>query len=344
MTVVDRPPASAASDLPTATSSTGRRRRILIAIIAIVAVIALFGGGWVAAQSFESPAQKAAKAEAPPAGTVTATVSTGNLEQTVSAEATIGRTSQESITVNAALSSGVVTQAPVATGGKVVAGSAVLEISGRPLLALPGAFPFYRDLTVGDRGPDVRQLQKGLDVAGFTVAADGSFGAATTSAVRALYARAGYSVPEIGATSTSDSANAASTTSADVSATATDEKVASGDSASPTSGGATSGSGSAKPVTQVSVPATELIVFGALPAEVVSAPKIGTVLSATSAISAESGSVTASAPIASDATATISAGMTGVLHGPEMVSQEGVTVTSIGRPPRTQVRTSHVHA
>lgn len=315
---------------PEASPSRNRRRVVLI-IVAILAVVVLFGGGWVAAQSFESPAQKAAKAEAPPAGTVTATVASGNLQQTVSATATIGRTSQESVTLNAALASGVVTRNPLAAGARITAGTSILEISGRPLLAMPGAFPFYRDLTVGDHGPDVKQLQAGLAAAGFQVSVDGTFGAATTRAVQAMYNRSGYSIPTVEAPSVASSSGAG--TAAATSTTAPSSAVSSGASTSDGSAvdAATTAGGSpaTKAATQVSVPVAELIVFSSLPANAVTVPTTGTVLTATSAISVEGGTETATAPIASDATATITAGMTGTLTGPDG-KQQPVTVSAVG--------------
>lgn len=77
--------------------------------------------------------------------------------------------------------------------GKVGAGQAVLEIEGRPLIAMPGRFPFYRDLAPGDRGPDVRQLQNGLRAAGWDVRdRPGFFGSGTARAIRKMYFRVGY--------------------------------------------------------------------------------------------------------------------------------------------------------
>ncbi len=41
-------------------------------------------------------------------------------------------------------------------------GSVVATIQGEPVLVLPGRFPWYRDLRLGDTGPDVRQLNLAL--------------------------------------------------------------------------------------------------------------------------------------------------------------------------------------
>ncbi|MGN6428931.1 MAG: peptidoglycan-binding domain-containing protein [Leifsonia sp.] len=87
------------------------------------------------------------------------------------------------------------TRTPVAVGAPIAAGATVLEVDGRPLFALPGAFAFYRDLSLGMNGPDVSQLQAGLRAAGLDVSVDGSFGASTERAVRLLYERNGYAAP-----------------------------------------------------------------------------------------------------------------------------------------------------
>lgn len=88
----------------------------------------------------------------------------------------------------------VVTAVKVANGRQVDAGDPVVEVSGRPVIALPGRFPLYRDLHPGDTGVDVRQLQEALSDAGYDVGVDGTFGPRTTRAVQALYRHAGYPV------------------------------------------------------------------------------------------------------------------------------------------------------
>jgi peptidoglycan hydrolase-like protein with peptidoglycan-binding domain len=89
----------------------------------------------------------------------------------------------------------VVTAHPTDPGASLKAGQVVLEVSGRPIVLVTGAFPFYRPLRAGDSGPDVGQLQRALKAAGFTVTVDDRFGAGTAAAVRALYRATGYSAP-----------------------------------------------------------------------------------------------------------------------------------------------------
>jgi peptidoglycan hydrolase-like protein with peptidoglycan-binding domain len=92
----------------------------------------------------------------------------------------------------------VITATPVAVGSVVRAGDVLIEIAGRPVLALPGRLPAYRDLVDGDDGPDVAQLQRALLSLGYDPGAvDGVYGAATGAAVAALYDACGYRPPTI---------------------------------------------------------------------------------------------------------------------------------------------------
>lgn len=88
----------------------------------------------------------------------------------------------------------VVTKLPVSTGELLVAGRVLVEISGRPVFALPGGLPAYRDLKPGAAGPDVLQLQQALRGLGFRTGndKDGTFGAGTGAALTALYTAHGY--------------------------------------------------------------------------------------------------------------------------------------------------------
>ncbi|MCX5210065.1 peptidoglycan-binding protein [Kitasatospora sp. NBC_00240] len=88
----------------------------------------------------------------------------------------------------------VVTKLPLRAGEQVQEASSVLEVAGRPVFALLGELPVYRDLKPGTAGADVQQLQQALTAAGFPVGADapGTFGEGTKAAVKGFYTARGY--------------------------------------------------------------------------------------------------------------------------------------------------------
>jgi peptidoglycan hydrolase-like protein with peptidoglycan-binding domain len=79
-------------------------------------------------------------------------------------------------------------------------GSVLLEVSGRPLIALPGTVPAYRDLRPGDDGTDIGQLQAALRSLGYYHGGDsaGHFGPGTKRAVTRLYAATDYDLATTG--------------------------------------------------------------------------------------------------------------------------------------------------
>jgi hypothetical protein len=299
-----------------------RRRTATVSLVVTAVVLAAFGGGWVAAGSFQSPAQRAAAAQAPPAGPVTVEVSRGILAQTVSTNAVVSRQTQQQVTINGGASPSVATKQPIASGSSLAAGTVVLEVNGRPVFGMPGSFPFYRDLRSGDTGPDVIQFQQGLKAAGYSVTPDGKFGKGTETATRALYKAAGYDVG-LATQSGGDSSGTADTTGQ----TGTD-----GTAPQPGADSAGSAAAGAPAASIVIVPSSELIVFTSLPAFLVASPPVGTVLDAKSSVSVETGSEIASAAVASSVAVSLRAGMTAELTGPDNTTVS-VTVSTVGSAP-----------
>jgi peptidoglycan hydrolase-like protein with peptidoglycan-binding domain len=94
----------------------------------------------------------------------------------------------------------------VAAGDTITNGEQLAEIDGEPLFALTGPVPAWRDLTPGESGPDVTELQKALASLGYYDGGDtaGYFGSATEDAVSAYYEHLGYSAPASGAVAARD--------------------------------------------------------------------------------------------------------------------------------------------
>ncbi|MFD5556072.1 peptidoglycan-binding protein [Streptomyces sp. NPDC127068] len=193
----------------------GRRRRV-VALVAGGALV-LTGAGVAASVVVKSPAQVAAEADAPEQGVLTAPVEKRVLKESVVLRGTVVAGQSVDVTVSAAGTTGVsravVTKAPEPVGAKVTAGQVIAEVSGRPVFALKGRVPVYRDLKSGTSGDDVKQLQDALDKLGHASSPDtrGVFGAGTRRALAAFYASIGYdpvsSQPD-GATAVQDAQDA----------------------------------------------------------------------------------------------------------------------------------------
>ncbi|WEG09839.1 peptidoglycan-binding protein [Microbacterium horticulturae] len=171
--------------------------RVVAIGAAAVGAIALVAGGWFAAAAFTSPAQRAAAAAAPEEQPIVAEVSRGDLieQRTLPGQVQPQAASTVSLVAVPDAPRSVVTASPLRVDATVKAGDVVVRINGSPVFALASPFAFYRDLGVGDHGPDVTQLQKALVGAGYLSTVDGRFGAATARAVAALYAAHGDVAP-----------------------------------------------------------------------------------------------------------------------------------------------------
>lgn len=255
------------------------------------------GAGWLAANTVVSPAQRAAAASPPPARDVVVEVQRGTLSETFTAQAVVGDARQTTVALMLGSEpSSVVTSTGVAPGQPVAAGQVVVEVSGRPVFALPGAFPFYRDLAQGDVGPDVEQLQRGLRSAGYAVGVDGEFGARTAAAVVSMVVRAGYDrslvVSSVPAEGPAGSASGAAT------AEGADAPAGTGPAATPAPAAEPAG-GPGATRELVSLSRSDLLVVPALPQVLSASPGVGTVLTAgdaTVVLSDGSLSVTSSVP------------------------------------------------
>jgi len=93
-----------------------------------------------------------------------------------------------------------VSRLDVAAGRTISNGEKLAEIDGEPLFALSGRVPAWRDMTPGESGPDVAELQKSLASLGYYTGGDtaGFFGPATQDAVSLYYEHLGYTAPATG--------------------------------------------------------------------------------------------------------------------------------------------------
>ena len=166
----------------------GRRERVFLIIAAVSAVVAIVS---VAASLFvRSPAQQAADT-APPAPTaLLAPVRSEILQNSVAIRGTV--VALATIPVRADLGGAepsIITGINKVAGDQVREGDVLAQISGRPIIALWGSLPSYRDLSLKSEGPDVLQLETALARLGYLEASavDSYFGRSTQAALSALY-------------------------------------------------------------------------------------------------------------------------------------------------------------
>ncbi len=81
---------------------------------------------------------------------------------------------------------GTVTSVSVTPGKVVASGDTVFEVEGRAVVALASASPLWRELVKGDKGEDVKVLQRALGDVGYALVVDGEVGDDTLRAVAVL--------------------------------------------------------------------------------------------------------------------------------------------------------------
>src|SRR6266702_4000905 len=159
-------------------SSPRAGRRFWLALAAAGAL--LVAGAYWAGTHATSPAAIENRYKPAPRTVLTATVVLRRLSQTLIVRGVIAAASVRGVgfgSVNVPGAQPIVTARPPRVGSVVADGSVLAQVAGRPVFAMRGVTPMYRDLTIGDRGPDVGQLQDGL------------------AAVRAFYRNSGYAPP-----------------------------------------------------------------------------------------------------------------------------------------------------
>lgn len=179
-----------------------RRRRFLVVTATAAALVA--SGGLAISTLIRSPAQVAAETAPPPPSVLTAQVERKVLTATLVMRGRFAGARRYAFTPTSVAPTAhgpggsvlVVTGVNTHAGAAVEFGAVLLEVSERPIFALPGAFPAYRDLKPGHTGKDVAQLQDGLKRLGYeTWDSRGYFGTGTANAVRRFYRDRSYPVP-----------------------------------------------------------------------------------------------------------------------------------------------------
>jgi HlyD family secretion protein len=201
-------------------SRLARRRRVLFWVAGGAALLAI--GGLIGSSFVKSPQQIAADTAAPPPTVTTAKVVSQVLTSSVQLRGVVYPATQYDVypsapeTDAAAPDTGsaaggspgtvYISGLDVAAGQTISNGEKLAEIDGEPLFALAGGVPAWRDITPGENGPDVAELQKALASLGYYSGGDtpGFFGAATQEAVALYYEHLGDTPPVTGGVPLSD--------------------------------------------------------------------------------------------------------------------------------------------
>ncbi len=163
------------------------RRAVLLAACALVLIGGGAGGGFLLHSPDERVTVEVSRT------TLTAPVQKRALTTTYTGSGTFSGGGEVNVQVSAPAGMGtVITDVPTQVGQPLRWCTVVVEVSGRPIILLRGGLPAYRDLTIGDEGRDVRQLQEALRDCGMAVRIDGKCGAGTGYAVEKLYRSVGY--------------------------------------------------------------------------------------------------------------------------------------------------------
>ena len=188
-------------------SPAARVRKTLIFTIA--AACLAIASGLVGATLVKSPSQLAAETSPPPPTVITAPVVRQVLSESIVTRGTFGAGRSWSFTPTSVASTAgnpgggggggglVVTGQFAQAGRQIHSGQVIAEVSDRPIFALEGPYPLWRDLVPGESGRDVMELQAALAKLGYGSGSDtyGDFGSGTEAGVAAFYAALGYPPP-----------------------------------------------------------------------------------------------------------------------------------------------------
>jgi peptidoglycan hydrolase-like protein with peptidoglycan-binding domain len=180
-----------------------RRRNILIGVVVLALIASI--GGLLLSTNIKSPTQLAAETTPPGPTRLTATVESHVISDSILAQGVVGKPPEISgPSGGGGGGSGggqpIVTRIFLGAGRRVRPGEPIVEVAGTPVFVLQGTYPAYRDLTPGESGPDVAQLQSNLQALGYSTGTDasGAFGPGTSAAVVAFYKTMGYTAPPAG--------------------------------------------------------------------------------------------------------------------------------------------------
>lgn len=170
-----------------------KRVNILYVVLGMVGGMAV--GAWFAGSRIQSPAEMAARTAAPQASPILVPVESRVLSSDIVTRGTVRFGLPQPISIApSTLKGGVglITTLP-RPNTEFREGEVMLFASGRPVFALSGVTPTFRDMSPGTSGDDVRQLETALARLGFNPGeVDGIYDQKTSAAVERWYRKSGW--------------------------------------------------------------------------------------------------------------------------------------------------------
>lgn len=168
-----------------------RRTIMIVALAAVVTAGLAFTAGRVT-----SPEQRAATAAPPTPTTPTAQLEMRSVHPAVHGRGEVVYPAPTSVRLPAqGDGADVVTGVTVVKGRKVSPLDVLVEVVGHPVLAIECAFSGYRDVRIGDSGPDVRAVKASLSKAGKPVSTGPKITASDMSMLESIVQADGYALP-----------------------------------------------------------------------------------------------------------------------------------------------------
>jgi Putative peptidoglycan binding domain len=187
------PEAKAEKTRPPGGPGMSRRNVALAGVLGGAALFALFA--WLAGSRIESPADAAARTAPPTPSPILVAIE----KRVLSTRIVTRGSGRFGLPLPISISTSTLKGGPGLIGtlpirnAPIGEGSILLTASGRPVFALRGKIPAYRDLAPGLAGDDVHQLEKALARMGYDPGpVDGSYDVKTSAAVTKLYTAKGW--------------------------------------------------------------------------------------------------------------------------------------------------------